>query len=244
VKLRRTSTLAVLLALVAGAACASTTPHHEDHHGTHEASPRDGAGHHHAHGTAQHDFSDAAKWSLRFDDPARDAWQKPDEVVRLLAIAPGMTVVDLGAGTGYFGKRLADAAGPSGALLALDPEPNMVAFMRDRFAKEGLTRAEARGCPTDATGLAPGSVDRVLVVDTWHHLGDRVAYAKHLGEVLRPGGVVLIVDFTQETEKGPPKEHRVDPQAALRELAAGGLEATLLEETLPDQYVAAGKKPR
>jgi cyclopropane fatty-acyl-phospholipid synthase-like methyltransferase len=232
------------LALLVSVACASTSspasPH--DGHGAHHAHGPHHA--HHAHGTAQHDFSNAREWSLRFDDPARDAWQKPDEVVKLLAMAPGMTVVDLGAGTGYFGERLATAAGPSGRLLALDTEPNMVAFMHDRFAQRSLANAEARVCPTDATGLAPGSVDRVLIVDTWHHLADRPAYAKHLAEVLRPGGVVMIVDFTLETEKGPPKGHRVDAEAALRELAAGGLEATLLEETLPDQYVAAGRKTR
>jgi predicted methyltransferase len=196
----------------------------------------------HAHGGAHHDFSDAGRWSAVFDDPAREAWQKPDEVVKLLAIEPGMTVVDVGAGTGYFEKRLSVAVGPSGKVIALDPEPNLVAFMRDRFQKEGIANAEARTCPTDGTGLGPASVDRVLIVDTWHHIERRADYAKHLASILRPGGSVMIVDYTLEAEKGPPKEIRLGPDHVVRELGAGGLKASAIDESLPDQYVIVAKK--
>jgi len=189
-----------------------------------------------------HDFSDAAKWSKEFDDPRRDAWQRPDEVVTLLALEPGMTVVDLGAGTGYFEQRLGARVGASGRVLALDPEPNMVAFMRDRFEREHLANVEARSCPLDSTGLAPGSVDRVLIVDTWHHIDNRQKYAKHLASILRPSGFVMVVDFTLETDKGPPRHHRIAPAQVVSELAAGGLDATAVPETLPDQYIVIARK--
>lgn len=215
----------------------SANDHHDHEHGSGHKPP--GA---HAHGSVHHDFSDAARWSKMFDDPARDAWQKPDEVVKLLAIEPGMTVVDLGAGTGYFEKRLSATAGPNGRVLALDPEPNMVTFMRDRFAKEGLANTEARTCPTDGTGLEAGSVDRLLIVDTWHHIENREAYAKRLTTVLRPGGFVMVVDFTLEAQKGPPKKHRIAPDVVAKELEAGGLTVTIAEESLPDQYVTIGRK--
>ncbi len=189
-----------------------------------------------------HDFSDAAAWAKRFDDPSRDAWQKPAEVVQLLALTPGLTAVDVGAGTGYFGRHVAQPLGSSGKLLALDVEPNMITFMKDRFAKEGLTNAEPRVCPTDSTGLPASSADRILIVDTWHHIERRTDYAKHLASVLRPGGFVLIVDFTLETDKGPPAKHRLPPEDVVKELAAGGLQASILPETLPDQYVVKGSK--
>ncbi|NUO49145.1 MAG: methyltransferase domain-containing protein [Polyangiaceae bacterium] len=231
--------LPIVLVTACGPPVASTSAD-EKAHGAH------GHGQHahgqHAHGGAHHDFSDAARWSAVFDDPAREAWQKPDEVVKLLAIEPGMTVVDVGAGTGYFEKRLSVAAGPSGKVLALDPEPNLVAFMRDRFQKEGVTNAEARTCPTDGTGLEPASVDRVLIVDTWHHIEGRESYAKHLASILRPGGSVMIVDYTLEAEKGPPKEIRLGPDQVVRELSAGGLKAAVAGESLPDQYVAIATK--
>ena len=232
------------------AACSSGPEPHRANHagGDHHGGDHHGGDHHaageHAHqGGVHHDFSDAASWSKRFDDPARDAWQKPDEVVKLLAIEPGMTVADLGAGTGYFEPRLAQAVGPGGKVIALDPEANMVSFMRDRFEKVGIKNIEPRVCPLDSTGLDPASADRVLIVDTWHHIEQREAYARHLATVLKQGGSVMIVDFTQETEKGPPKQHRLPPETVLAELKAGGLEVSLVDETLPDQFIVVGKRP-
>src|SRR5579859_1655667 len=63
-----------------------------------------------------HRFTDPEQWSKRFDDPARDAWQKPADVVGLMRIAPGMTVADIGAGTGYFEPYLSRAVGPNGVV--------------------------------------------------------------------------------------------------------------------------------
>src|SRR5262249_32059366 len=132
------------------------------------------------HGGMVHDFSGAENWAKVFDDPARDAWQRPDEVVALLGLRPGMTVVDLGAGTGYFEPQLARAVGPSGRVLALDVEPDMVRYLRERAARAGLANVEARTVAPDDPGLGAGTVDRVLIVDTWHHLPDRAAYARKL----------------------------------------------------------------
>ncbi|MCB9599707.1 MAG: class I SAM-dependent methyltransferase [Sandaracinus sp.] len=199
------------------------------HHGRHE-------GHHHGEGM-QHDFSDVARFEAMFDAPGRARWQRPVEVVGLLDLTPGETVADLGAGTGYFEPLLAAAVGPRGRVLALDSEPAMVAHLRERAQAEGLTVVEAREVAVDGPGLEPGSVDAILVVDTWHHLPDRVAYATKLRDALRDGGVLLVVDFTLQTEQGPPVSARIAPDALVEELRAAGLQATLVDETLPDQYV-------
>lgn len=228
----RRSTWALSLLLVAACQPEATPP--RDAH-AHARDP-------HEHHTAHHRFDDAAAWSKKFDDPARDAWQKPDEVVTLTSVAPGMTVVDLGAGTGYFEKRLSAAVGPKGKVIALDVEPNMVAFMKQRAEREGLTNVDSWQCPPDSTGLAPASVDRILVVDTWHHLEKREAYAKHLAETLVPGGSVVVVDFTKESPKGPPKQHKLAAEVIVRELTAAGLTARVADETLPDQYVVIATK--
>lgn len=203
-------------------------PHGDSHGGAHK-------------GPLVHRFEDAEKWAPLFDDPARDAWQRPADVVAALRIEAGMTVADLGAGTGYFEPHLARAVGPSGAVLALDIEPDMVRYLRERAAREKLANVRPALVPLDDPALAPGSVDRILIVDTWHHIADRAAYARKLRAALRPGGAVAIVDFTLDSERGPPKHHRTPPDTVIAELSAAGLSGEVIEEPLPDQYIVIGK---
>src|SRR5690606_27550524 len=120
--------------------------HHAHRNGDHGAGADDahGAG---AHGPAHgqgfhHSFSDAAGWSKVFDDPARDEWQKPARIVEVMAIAPGMTVADVGAGTGYFAPHLSRAVGPTGKVIAQDVEPKMVEWLAERAKRESLPNVE------------------------------------------------------------------------------------------------------
>jgi SAM-dependent methyltransferase len=189
-----------------------------------------------------HPFKDASSWARVFDAPDRDAWQKPKDVVAAMAIAPGMVVADLGAGTGYFLPYLSRAVGDQGRVLALDIEPDMVAHMTARAEHEKLGNVVAQLVKPDDPGLPPESVDRVLIVDTWHHIDARPGYATKLRAALRPGGTVTIVDFTLESSHGPPKEHRLRPEVVLEELAQGGLRAEVLKTALPDQYVVRGTR--
>jgi cyclopropane fatty-acyl-phospholipid synthase-like methyltransferase len=184
-----------------------------------------------------HRFEKADDWAPMFDDPKRDAWQQPDRVVGALALQPGMTVADVGAGTGYFEKRLAGAVGATGSVIAVDVEPDMVRYLRERAHREKTPNVEARLGATDDPKLAPASVDRILIVDTWHHISDRVAYSKRLASALRPGGFVLVVDFTLETDKGPPKPMRIAPERVIDELRQAGLQAAVVDVGLPDQFV-------
>lgn len=210
------------------------------------------AGHHHEPGSApgdvdvhrpgmKHDFSDVDKYEKGFDNPERAAWQKPDHVIALMAIRPGMTVVDLGAGTGFFEPPLAAAVGASGKVLALDVEPNMIEHLKSRAAAEGLTQVEAKVVAADDPGLAPGSVDRVLIVNTWHHIDDRGAYSGKLRAALRPGGSIWVVDFDKTSTKGPPPEHKLEPREVIAELDAGGLVSEQVDEDLPEQYVVVAR---
>jgi predicted methyltransferase len=184
----------------------------------------------------------AEEYAKHFDAPDRDRWQKPAEVVKLLGMRPGMVVVDLGAGTGYFMKRLSRAAGKDGRVLALDVETQLVEYMRARAARAKLANVEARKVAYDDPQLAAGSVDRVLVVDTWHHIEDREAYARKLASALRPGGRVVVVEVTKESPHGPPAEHRLEPPRVVKELEAGGLaNVKVVKESLPRQYVVVGE---
>ena len=189
-----------------------------------------------------HGFAGAEAWAKVFDDPARDAWQRPDDVLRALDLAPAMTVADVGAGTGYFAVRLARAV-PAGVVIATDLEADMVRYLGERAHREGLANLRAARATATASGLAARSVDRILVVDVWHHLADRAGYARDLAAALRPGGKLVVVDFTLAARRGPPAQHRLPPEAILADLRAAGLTAAASPIALPDQYIIVAARP-
>lgn len=180
---------------------------------------------------------DLRRWAEVLDDPARDAWQQPDVVVAGLAIAEGMVVADVGAGTGYFEPHLSRAVGARGRVLALDVDPDLVAHMQRRFQAAGLHNVEARLVSPVDPGLEAGAVDRVLIVDTWHHMSDRVAYAARLRRALTPTGRLVIVDYPADAPEGPPQELRLSAEAVLAELKAAGFTACIEPDALPRQYL-------
>jgi ubiquinone/menaquinone biosynthesis C-methylase UbiE len=190
------------------------------------------------------DFSHTEHFAAHFDDASRDAWQKPGDVVKLLALKPGARVVDLGAGTGYFLEPLAAAVGERGHVLAVDAERKMIEHVMKRAVEKRWRNVEARLVPPDDPKLEADSWDRILIVNTWHHIGDRAAYTRKLARALKPGGVLLIVDFTRESDIGPPLQHRLSADQVRAELEAGGLTPQLVKETLPKQYAVSGTRAR
>ncbi|MEJ7729609.1 MAG: class I SAM-dependent methyltransferase [Polyangiaceae bacterium] len=247
--MRRSSTMFFAAMLLTACGSAPTPPDGPpaDQHDHQDAAHAHGAGHSHAHAHADHDgggmhhrFADANEWAKVFDDPERDVWQRPDEVLRALELGPAMVVADVGAGTGYFSVRLARAV-PQGEVIATDVEPDMVRYLDERARREQLGNMRAVRAGQAVSGLAPHSVDRILVVDVWHHLGDRVAYARDLGAALRPGGKLLVVDFTLQARRGPPVQHRLAPEAIAADLAAAGLTAKVSAIALPDQYIVEAR---
>jgi len=179
-------------------------------------------------------FDDAAKWSKVFDDPARDAWQKPAEVIRALQLRPQDAVADIGSGTGYFAVRLARAL-PQGSVYGADVEPDMVRYLNERAGRERLANLRSVLAAGDRPNL-PAPVDLVLVVDTYHHIARRSLYFTKLKESLRPGGRVAIIDFTLESPVGPPAQHRIPPAQVISEMERAGYRLDERHEFLPNQY--------
>ncbi|MBL9101955.1 MAG: class I SAM-dependent methyltransferase [Myxococcales bacterium] len=190
---------------------------------------------HHRH----HRFERADEWAQQFDSPERDAWQRPDAVLAALALRPDMTVADIGAGTGYFTVRLARAA-PRGRVLAVDLEPDMVRYLGERAAREGLTNVTAiQGEATDPKLGEP--VDVALVVDTYHHISDPTRFFARVRDALRPGGTLAIVDFKKDAPDdapGPPAAMRIADEIVAAHLAKLGFHHVRTDrDALPYQYI-------
>ena len=183
---------------------------------------------------AHHDFSDAERWSQSFDDPKRDAWQKPHEVIAALGLKPRAIVADIGAGTGYFSMRLAHVLS-GGKVYAVDLEPDMVKHLVARAKRENLANVVAVQAAADDPRL-PEKVDLVLMVDTYHHIDDRRGYFARLKGSLKPGGRVAIIDFTLDSDVGPPPRARVSPDRVKSELTAAGYKLADEHTFLENQY--------
>lgn len=124
----------------------------------------------------------------------RDAWQKPDEVVRALGLASGARVADLGSGSGYFTFRLAEAVGPGGKVFAVDVDSAMNDYVREEAAKRGLAHvAVVLAAPADPK--LPEPVDLIFTSNTYHHLENRPQYFFDAMRYLRKGGRVAIVEY-------------------------------------------------
>ena len=187
--------------------------------------------------TTHHRFDNVEFWQSIFDDPKRDAWQLPEKVVAALKVRPGMCVADLGAGTGYFVRHLSAAVGPTGTVLAVEPEPNLVSHLRDRAEKEGTDNVVPILASLDNPRLPTAVVDVILVVDTFHHFDHRRTYLPQLRRFLRPGGRVVIIDwFKRPLPEGPPPDHKLTRDQVVAEMTASGYELSEQPDFLPYQY--------
>jgi predicted methyltransferase len=191
----------------------------------------------HHHGPRGHSFESADEYAKRWNDPTRDEWQKPQEVVTLMQITPGMTVADIGAGTGYFTPFLSQAAGEGGKILALDIEADMIRYLGERKQKEGWQNVETRQVKTDDPMLAPGEAHRIVIVNTWHHIWEREKYGAKLLSGLAADGTLTIVDFTLQSKMGPKQSEKLSEAQVIEELKKAGFQAEIATETLPEQYV-------
>ena len=189
----------------------------------------------HAEG-APNEFQDAQYWAKIFESPARAKWQKPDNVVKALGLKPGETVVDIGAGTGYFTRRFAKAVGPSGEAIGTDIEPGMVEYMKADAKKVGLSNYDARVVKADDPQLVPHSADVVFFCDVLHHVDNRVAYLKKIAPALKPDGRVAVVDFKDTAPFGPPARMRITREHMIDEFRQAGYHLAREHDFLPYQY--------
>lgn len=236
--------LAPLVVLSFAAAAGAQHQHPEGHseHAAHQP-PAEGEGMRHE-GGIEHSFADAEAWAERFEGPERDAWQMPEKVIAALDLEPGMTVADIGSGTGYFARRFAQAVGSSGTVFAADVEPGMAAYVRQRADADGQANLIPVLSSYEDPRLPDGTVDLIFICNTWHHIQDRVEYARRLAGDLAPGGRVAIVDFVEgELPVGPAPDHKLSAEEVAEEFRAAGYRLVATPDLLPYQYVLVFEAP-
>jgi len=184
-----------------------------------------------------HRFEHAEEWAARFEDPSRDAWQQPDEVIKALGLPPSALVADIGSATGYFSVRFARAL-PEGTVYGVDVESSMVDYLKKRAVAEKLANLKVVLAAFDDAKI-PEPVDCIIIVDTYHHIEERQAYFTKLALSLKPGGRLVIIDFKKGIKRGPPDAEKIGPEQVTSELAAAGYMPSSSWTFLPDQFFLA-----
>jgi protein-L-isoaspartate O-methyltransferase len=185
-------------------------------------------------------WSNGYIWLLERDE--RDEFQMPERVMETLAFEKGETVADIGAGTGYFTLRIAEAVGPEGRVLAHDISEEMLDYLEKQVTAAQLENVELKRVEPDDPLLPEEGVNTILMVDTIHYVKDRAAYGKKLLEGLAPDGRLIIIDFVpkpmSERPWGPPPQQQFPKEQLHGELAEAGFEVVEEHDFLPEQFIA------
>ncbi len=180
-----------------------------------------------------------------YESKERDGWQKPDVILKALGDLTGKTVVDLGAGSGYFSFRLLPRAG---RVIALEIDTRFIDYLEKkarRLPDSLRSRLDIRLATPADPHLHEGEADVVLVVNTYIYMQDRVAYFRQLRTRMKPGGQLMVVDFHKKPLRlGPPLEVKLAAHTVTGELIAAGYEeVTADHHTLPFQYLITARRP-
>ena len=182
---------------------------------------------------------EGAAWLER---PTREQEERPDLLVKELHLAPGMSIADIGAGSGYLSKRMATLVLP-GKVLAVDVQPQMVAMLRDLSRQPGAGNIVPILGSADDPKLPANSIDLALMVDVYHELEFPYEMISHLLSALRPGGQLVLVEYRGEDASVPIKElHKMTLSQVRRELQQFPLTFVRSDERLPIQHIIFFRK--
>lgn len=131
----------------------------------------------------------------RFEKEGRDAFDHRQEIVAALGVKPGMTVADVGAGTGLFTRLFSPLVGEAGKVFAVDVTPTFVAHVEETAREQGLKNVVGVVCAPNDVRLPPQSVDLVFICDVYHHFEFPQATMLSIRKALKPDGRLVLIDF-------------------------------------------------
>jgi arsenite methyltransferase len=178
----------------------------------------------------QHHPPSSDEYAKVLEDPSRDEWQKPHDVVMALDLKSTDTIADIGAGTGYFARRFTHHAGK---VYAVDIDEKLLDIAR----KDAPANLETVLASPDDPHLPERSIDAIFFCDVLHHIENRPAYYSKLTQVLKPGGRIVVIDFfKKELPVGPPPSMKLSDEEVIAELKAAGFTLAKRLDILPYQY--------
>jgi ubiquinone/menaquinone biosynthesis C-methylase UbiE len=179
--------------------------------------------------------SAGADW---LDRPERATEEQPGKALDALNLKPGMTVADIGAGTGYMTLRIARRVGPSGRVYGVDIQPEMIRRLEANAARAGFTNVQpVLGIPTNPE-LPDNAVDLALMVDVYHELAEPQAMLRALRVSLKPDGKLVLLEYRKEDPAIPIRpDHEMTVAEAKLEVEAEGYRLSRVVETLPRQHI-------
>ena len=171
------------------------------------------------------------------EDPKRDQYQKPHEVLTALKINPGEVIADIGAGTGYFTFRLAHFVADKGRVYAVDVSPDMIRHINRRIRDTKATNVVSILAEPDDPLLPERSVNRIFICDVWHHVENQTKYLSLMKKLLKPGGEIVMIDFhKKELPFGPPMQMKIAREDLIKQMEGNGFRLTQEHKFLPYQY--------
>jgi ubiquinone/menaquinone biosynthesis C-methylase UbiE len=181
--------------------------------------------------------NDPKAYIRALEDPKRDAYQKPHEVLTALNLKPGEVIADIGAGSGYFTFRIAHHVGTKGKVFAVDVSPDMIRHINRRIRDSKAVNIVSVLAEPDDPLLGERSIDRFFVCNVWHHVGNPTKYLSMMRKMLKPGGEIVMIDFhKKELPFGPPLAMKIAREDLLKQMEANGFRVTKEHTFLPYQY--------
>jgi ubiquinone/menaquinone biosynthesis C-methylase UbiE len=182
---------------------------------------------------------EGAPWLER---PERDEEERPDLVLKALALKPGDIVADVGCGTGYFSWRMAQAVGPKGIVYGQEIQQEMLDQLAAKMKERGVTNVVGVLGTTDDPKL-PQPVDLVIMVDVYHEFSHPAEMMAAICRQLKPGGRVAFVEYRGEDPSVPIKPlHKMTEAQVKKEMTAQPLEYVTTIKTLPRQHLIIFRK--
>jgi arsenite methyltransferase len=171
------------------------------------------------------------------EDPKRDAYQKPQEVLAALDLRPGEIIADIGAGSGYFTFRLARQVSERGMIYAVDVSPDMIVHINRRIRDHKVANVVSILAEPDDPLLPVASLDRFFFCDSWHHIENQTKYLSLMKKMLKPNGEVVMIDFhKKELPIGPPMQMKIAREDLIKQMEKHGFQLAKEHTFLPYQY--------